>query len=157
MTERRILVKTKDNRKFLTFEKNLPSLIEFAKTFGAEVELVKVEKGTKALETKALTSAICNPTYDESPQYKSIRKIFPKSKKQRKSIISDAVSIRSFIQKRFLSGKTVSLKELKDKYKNQKLTDACLCNHMANVRKTLSKEGHKFRKIGAGKYCMSSK
>lgn len=157
MNERRILIKTKDNRKFLTFEKNLPSLIEFAKTFGAEVELVKVNKGTKTLETKALTSAICNPTYDQNIEYKSIRKIFPKSKNQRKSIISSAVSIRNFIHKKFLSGKTVSLKEIKDKYKDQKLTDACLCNHMTNVRKSLTKDGYKFRKIGAGKYCMSSK
>lgn len=157
MLEKRILVKTKDNRKFLTFEKNLPSLIEFAKTFGAEIELVKVNKGTKTLETKALTSAICSPVYEGVAEYTSVKRIFPKIKNQRKSIISDADGIRVFIQKRFLSGKVVSLKEIKEKYKNKKLSDACLCNHMANVRKNLIKEGYKFRKVGAGKYCLSSK
>jgi hypothetical protein len=155
MLEKRILVKTKDNRKFLTFEKNLPYLIEFAKTFNAEIELVKVDKKIKALETKALTAAICNPTRQDVPEYTSVRKIFPKSNKQRKSVLSGAKSIKDFIEKKFLSGKPVSLKDLKDKYKNQKLSDACLCNHMASVRKSLSKKGYKFRKLAAGKYCIS--
>ena len=155
MTEKRILVKTKDNRRFITFEKNLPSLIEFAKTFNAEIELVRVSKGTKTLETKMLTAAICDPNYEMKPEYKTIRKIFPKSKKIRKSIVADASGIKTFIQKRFLSGKELSLKDLKEKYKKQKLTDACLCNHMTNVRKTMIKDGYKFRKVGAGKYRLS--
>lgn len=156
MKEKRLLIKTKDNRKFLTYEKNLPSLVEFAKTFNAEIELVEVEKGTKCLELKNLSEALCDPTYEKCSDYRSVRRIFPKTKKIRKSIISEASTIRNFIQKRFLSGKDVSLKFLKEKYKNQKLTDACLCNHMANVRKSLIKEGYKFRKLSAGKYCISN-
>jgi hypothetical protein len=155
--EKRLLLKTKDNRKFITYEKNLPSLLEFAKTFGAEIDVVKVENGTKGLELKALTAAICNPKYDNNPEYTPVKKIYPNSKKQRKSILSEAKTIRQFIKKRFISGKNVSLKDLKEKYKNQKLTDACLCNHMAMVRKELSKEGYTFRKMGAGNYCCVTK
>jgi hypothetical protein len=155
MKEKRLLVKTKDNRKFITYEKNLQSLVEFAKTFGAEIELVEIEKGTKSLELKALTAAICNPVYEGCAEYTGIEKIFPESKKGRKSILSEAKVIRQFIQKKFLSGKPVSLKDLKDKYKNQKLTDACLCNHVAMVRKSLCKEGYSFRKVSAGTYLLT--
>jgi hypothetical protein len=153
--EKRILVKTKDNRKFITYEKNLPSLIEFAKTFSAEINMVEVKAETKGLDLKALTAAICNPKYNSDPEYNQIKRIFPNSKKQRKLILTEAKVIRQFIKKKFLSGKDVSLKDLKEKYKNQKLTDACLCNHMATVRKELAKEGYKFRKTGAGKYCLT--
>lgn len=155
MNEKCLLIKTKDNRKFLTYEKNLPSLVEFAKTFGAEIHLVEPGEKQKVMELKNLTAALCNSEYKEKPKCKKIDKIFPKSKRKRQEILAEAVKIRKFIRKRFLTGKPVSLKELKLKYSEQKLTDACLCNHLAVARKEMTREGHVFRKIGAGKYCLS--
>lgn len=81
MKEKCLLIKTKDNRKFLTHEKNLQSLIEYAKTFKSEIELVEIEKGTKVLELKGLTVALCDPNYQGDPSYQKIRDIYPDGKK----------------------------------------------------------------------------
>ena len=157
MKEKRLLIKTKDNRKFITYEKNLQSLIEFAKTFNAEIELVEIEKGEKTLELKSLTAAICDLIYDGCAEYKKLKRIFPKSKKGRESIILEAKTIRQFVHEKFLSGEPVSLKDVKNKYKKQKLSDACLCNHITMVRKILIQEGYDFRKISAGTYLLTKK
>lgn len=155
MNSKCLLIKTKNRRKFLTHEKNLNYLIEFAKTFHAEIYMVEPEQGQKALELKPLTAALCASEYSGAPKYSNIERIFPKSKRNRQDILAEAEKIRAFIKKKLMAGKPLSLKELKDKYKSQKLTDACLCNHMSVVRKSLTKDGHEFRKLGAGKYCLA--
>ena len=152
MKQKCLLITTKDNRKFLTHEKNLQSLIEYAKTFKSEISLVEVDKSTKILELKGLTVALCDPNYSGDPEYKQLKSIYPNNKRGRKSILTEAKSIREFIRKKFLSGKAVSLKEIKDKYEKYELTDACLCNHISSARKQLEKEGYSFEKIAAGKY-----
>lgn len=154
MSEKCILIKTKDNRNFITKYNNLSSLIEFTKTFGAEVYSVNVLNKSQILSLKDLTEAFCNPEYKIVPEVERMSKIYPRSTKNRESILIEAKEIREHIKQRFLSGKPVSLKELKKKYENLNLTDACLCNHMSVVRKMLSKEGYKFKKLGAGKYSM---
>ena len=63
MTQKCLLIKTKDNRKFLTHEKNLNSLIEFSKTFGAEIFTVPIAQEFSILELKDLVAALCNPQY----------------------------------------------------------------------------------------------
>lgn len=153
MKENCLLIKTKNE--FLTPEKNLPSLIEFAKTFNAEIYLVEPHQGQKLLELKALTTAICDPQYDTKPQFTKIKQIFPLPNKSRTSIVSDASKIRSYIVKKLKEGEPVSLKELKKKYENKQLTDACLCNHLSIARKLLEEQGQKFEKIGAGTYQLS--
>lgn len=151
MKEKCLLIITKDRRKFLTHQKNLPSLIEFTKTFGAEVYTVQAE-GQKILELKALANAICNQEYDDDPECTKLKKIYPQPLRERKTVIKEAGRIRKFIRDRLLSGKTVSLKELKTKYENRGLTDACLCNHFSTIRKELTREGKQIEKISGGKY-----
>lgn len=154
MSDRTLMIKTKNGRKFLTYEKHLSSLVEFAKTFGAEIYAVEPDAGQKVLELKALTAAICTAEYDGPPKYAAGAKIFPKPKRRRRAILAEAGKIRRYITKRLLAGKPVSLKDLKAKYEMHKLTDACLCNHLSVARKVLSRDGHQFKKIGAGKYCL---
>lgn len=151
MKEKCLLITTKDHRKFLTRQENLPSLVEFVKTFGAEIYTVQTE-GQKTLELKALANAICNQEYDDKPTYTVIKKIWPKTARGRKSILKSAERIRTFIRTRLLSGKPLSLKELKQKYENLKVTDACLCNHFSTVRRQLMREGRQFEKVSGGKY-----
>lgn len=148
-----LMLKTKDKRKFLTYEKNLSFIKEYAKTFNAEVCLVKLESKSKILGIKQLAPAICNPEHESSFRYSIVKKILPKTKPRNK-MLKDAAKIHKYIQERILSGKPLSLKDLKDKYGNLEVTDACLCNHFTNVRKTLVKKGYKFKKLGAGKYCL---
>jgi hypothetical protein len=154
MSEKHLLIKTKDNRKFLTHEKNLAALVEYAKTFGAEIEMVKVTKSTKILELKALTVALCDPNYKSNHEYTIIETIYPKNKRDRQSILEEAKLIKTFIRNTLISGKQISLKDLKENFQKYELTDACLCNHLANVRKTMTKEGFTFKKISAGNYCI---
>jgi hypothetical protein len=155
MSETCLLIKTKDNRKFLTHEKNWVSLVEFAKTFKAEVYRVEPAAGVKPMELKALTAALCDAGYADDPEHAKVERLYPKAKRNRKEILTGAVKIRRFVRRRLLSGKALSLKELKEKYKGQGLTDACLCNHLSATRKELAGEGYVFRKIGAGKYCLT--
>lgn len=148
-----LLITTKDNRNFLTEETNLNSLIEFCKTFSSEIFKVKYTKG-KILSLKSLAQYMCDQDYNEPMEVDKMKKIFPSKSKSRNSIIKNAEAIKNFIRSNLLSGKSMSLKDLKDKYKELGVTDACLCNHLANTRKMLSKEGHTFKKIGAGKYLL---
>jgi Asp-tRNA(Asn)/Glu-tRNA(Gln) amidotransferase A subunit family amidase len=155
MIETCLLIKTKNHKRFLTYEKNLPSLIEFAKTFHAEIHLVEPKKGQKVLELKMLTAALCDSEWAVVPKYRKIEKVFPKPKRDRQTILAEAKKIRKYVKKKLLDGKPISLKDLKKRYKEQELTDACLCNHLSAARRELVKVGHKFRKLGAGRYCLS--
>jgi len=149
-----LLVKTKDKRKFLTEEDNLPMLEEFSETFKAEVLLVRLlEEKQKILPLKKLAPAFCDSSFNQNPEYEMISRVLPK--RTRSNIIKDAAKIKKYIKNQFLNGKTVSLKELKERFKEAlAVTDACLCNHLAVVRKELTKDGHSIVKKGAGSYCL---
>jgi hypothetical protein len=155
MNENYLLIKTKDRRKFLTYEKHLGSLIEFAKTFGAEISIVIPEDGQKVMDLKSLTTALCDSDYHKQPKYRVLSKVYPKSKRSRNHILKSATVIRKYIKSQLLLRNSVSLKQLKAKFKEYDLTDACLCNHLSVIRKMLIKQGHEFHKVGAGKYCLS--
>lgn len=146
-----LLLKIKGNRSFLTHEKNLNSLIEFAKTFSAEIYRVEAPK-QKVLELKALVNAICDQDYEEKPTCRNMKKVFPEASKSRASIIRNAQRIRKFIYRKLSSGKALSLRELKEKYVDWNITDACLCSHLTATRKLLAREGYHIKKLGAGNY-----
>lgn len=147
-----LLVKTKDNRKFLTDKSNLSHLEEFANTFRPEILLVKTQDQAEILEIKELAPAFCDSTYDSNPNYQVISKLFPK--RTRSVILKDASKIRQFIRSTLLTGNSLSLKSLKKRYSELGLTDACLCGHFADVRKELESTGKSFKKTGAGEYCL---
>lgn len=148
-----LLIKTPDKRKFLVSEKNMTSIIEYVKTFHAEVYRVEVLEGKIISQLKNLAGAICNPDYDVEMKVQNAEKIYPKSR-PRDSILKNAKKIRDFIYTRLISGNPVSLKDLKSKYKDCDITDACLCNHLSAVRKQLIRSGKTIKKIGQGKYCL---
>ena len=151
-----LLLRTKDKRCFLTNEKHLDTLTEFAKTFRVEVFLVELREKAKILGLKRLASAVCDQNQNYDVQHTKLKRLLPAKSRSRQKILEDAAKIQRFVQRRFLSGKNLSLKELKDKYKNCNLTDACLCQHMARVRQTLARKGHRFEKVRAGTYRMTS-
>lgn len=148
-----LLVKTPDKRKFLVSEKNMSSIIEYVKTFHAEVYQVEVIQGKIIYQLKNLAMAICNPDFDTDMEIKNPKKIYPKTR-PRSFILKNAKKIREFINERLSQGKSVSLKDLKKKYKNCDITDACLCNHLSAVRKQMIKSGMIVAKVGQGKYCL---
>ena len=76
-----LMIKTKDNRKFFTHEKYFPQLIEFSKTFGAEISIVKIQDNN-VLDMDELVPAICNANYknDENYELVTIKMTTPKKK-----------------------------------------------------------------------------
>jgi hypothetical protein len=150
-----LLIETKDKRKFFTHEKNFPQLIEFSKTFNAEISTVKLTEGP-ILELEELAPAICNPDYKKNDVKYTIVKTstpVPKIKKRsRIEILQIADKVKKYLNEQFKNRNEVSLKELKNKFQKCELTDTALCNHIRRVKSDLEKEGFKFLKLGAGKY-----
>ena len=147
-----LLIETKDKRKFFTHEKNFIQLIEFSKAFNAEISTVKLEEGV-VLELEELAPAICDPGYKKPKvQYEVIETKMAIDARSRSEILRMAERVKKYISEQFRSRNTVSLKELKKKFKRYKLTDAALCNHVRRMKQELEKEGFKFAKISAGQY-----
>lgn len=143
-----LMIETKDHKKFFTYEKNFPQLIEFSKTFNAEISKVQIPSEAEVLELEELAPALCEKK-SQKVDYKVLEmKLSPKIK--RRKILSRAKKIQTYIQSKLLAGDTVSLKELTCKFKD--LTSACLCNHFKLIREAMEKEGHNFIKTGGGKY-----
>jgi len=150
-----LLIKTEDKRNFLLWKRDLKKILEFAKTFQVNIFEVELKEKCDILDAKKLVSEFCNPNYKNDVHVNIIDKIYPKPKKDRKEILGDAKKIQKFVRDQLLRGNPVSLKILKEKYKNCNVTDACLCNHLSNVRKSLVSEGKNVEKVGAGKYIVA--
>ena len=58
-----LLIETKDNRRFLTYQKNYKYLLEYIKTFGAKTYIVKIDKNQKILDLNKLVPALCDKNY----------------------------------------------------------------------------------------------
>ncbi len=149
-----LLIKTKDNRQYLTHEKNLPSLVEFAKTFRAEIYKATPLTGQKVLELKQLITSICATDY-ESPAAEIAVRIFPNASERRKKL-STAKKIKGYIESQLITGQAVSLATLKERYADTGVSVASLCNHMSVVRSKLRSSGYKIDKLGAGIYKVKS-
>jgi hypothetical protein len=139
------MIKTKDRRKFFTHETNYLPLLEFSKLFKAEISIVKV-KQAQVLTLADLAPALPNP------QYKVVQIKISQNKRKRQDILDNAKKVRAQIRKQFLTGKTVSLKELCGTFEGLKVSPACICHHMRIVREELEHEGCKIIKVGGGKY-----
>lgn len=151
-----LMITTKDHRKFFTYEKNFMQLLEFSKLFGAEVSIVNV-KEAEVLDLSQLAPAFCDANYipENRPDYSILEIKLPQRKKRkRQDILKMAQAIQGHISKSFLEGEIVSLKNLNNKFAEENLTLACLCNHMAVAKKTLEKMGHRIIKIGGGQYVL---
>lgn len=149
-----LLIKTEDKRNFLIWKKDLKRVLEFANTFQVNIFEVELKEKAQILTAKELVAEFCNPNYKNEAAVIIIDKIFPKKdhkpKRDRKSILEDAAKIHKFIRETLIKGSPVSLKSLKEKYKNCSV--ACLCNHLSGVRKELIEEGKHVEKIGSGTY-----
>lgn len=146
-----LLIETKDKRKFFTHEKNFIQLIEFSKAFNAEISTVKLESG-HVLELEELAPAICDSDYKKSDVQYEVLETKICNVRSREEILRVAEKVKKYISEQFQKRNTVSLKDLKNKFKKHELTDAALCNHVRRVKSELEKDGLKFLKIGAGQY-----
>jgi hypothetical protein len=142
------MIETKDRKTFFTHEKNFPQLIEFSKTFNAEISKVQIPSEAEVLELEELAPALCEKK-SQKVDYKILElKLCPKI--TRRKILSRAKKIQTYIHGKLVLGHTVTLKELTKKFKG--LTSACLCTHFKLTREKMELEGHLFVKIGGGEY-----
>lgn len=146
-----ILIVTNDKREFATDKGNLPSLVEFAKTFNSEIYHADIKHGNK-MKLEELANAICNPAYQSRLDYKIIKKLYPNPKTGRSDLLKNAFKIRQHIRQTLIKGQSISLKDLRENYKQFNLTDACLSNHLSITRKELAKEGYRIKRLKAGSY-----
>lgn len=150
-----LMIKTRDNSTFFTHEKNYPQLIEFGKTFGAELSIVKVDD-PPVLDLVSLAPALCTKT--GSPKYSNsveiLEVILPGNVRSRKELRKQADTVKRWIRKRLLNNSVVKLSDIANRYKNYNLTLSCFCLHFASVRKELEKEGYTIQKLKNGEYQM---
>lgn len=142
------MIKTKDHKKFFTYEKNFPQLIEFSKTFNAEISKVQIPNEIEVLELEELAPALCEKK-SQITDY-TILEVKLKPKDTRKDILFRSKKIQKYIENKLLNKETVSLKDLTKKFKG--ITTACLCNHFKLIRNKMALKGLSFTKIGGGKY-----
>lgn len=162
-----LLLKTKDNRRFFTKPDNLPQLIEFSRTFGAEMSIVRVEPlNLPILNLSKLAPAICDPRYDtpvneietidvwpsEALRLTRRRKRKTHRTRTRKRQLQLAKVIRSHIRKTFLRGSVVDVVSIIQKFKKYNLKLCTISNHLRFVRDQLVVEGREITKMGVGKY-----
>jgi hypothetical protein len=152
-----LMIETKDKRKFFTHEKNFGQLIEFSKTFGAPISLVKIKTGP-VLELEELAPAICDANYQKPRiNYQLLETKLSTNYRTRPNIIKAASKIKQYIVTKFKTDEVVSLKDLKNKFKRCQLSDTALCNHIRRVKDEMQKKGYTFIKVGGGKYQLNQK
>lgn len=151
-----LMIKTKDNRKFFTHEKYFPQLIEFSKTFDAEISIVKI-KDDNVLDLNDLVPAICNANYKNTTDYELVKTKIA----QLSNIVPDrpvntnrSTEIRNYIEQQFYSGGIVSFKHIFDKFEKYNLDKSTLSNHIAKVKKELIKQGRVVERVKKGEYMM---
>jgi hypothetical protein len=136
-----ILIKTKDDKRFFTYRKYLQNLVNFGEIIEAEFFIAKT-KPENILELKKLVLAICSADYKSPTEFKIIKPIENKIKTKA------SIDIRTHIKESFFKGKEVSLKNIKNEFKNCKLSDPSLCNYISKVRKDLMEKGFPIEKYG---------
>lgn len=149
-----LLLKTPDNRCFFTEEKHFPCLIEFGKTFNAEISVVKLKEEIEVLELEDLAKSLCtHPPTEVYPIYEVVEtKLVPEAK-VRTDKASQPKEISEFIRTELLAGKTVSLSDLETKYENVKR--ASLSGYVSRVKWDLTARGYYIVKEKPGKYRMA--
>lgn len=148
-----------NSKVFFVHKKELPQLIEFAKTFKAKLSLVEIsQSATKyTLSAEQLVNQFCNQNYKPKPiNYKLVEVLYPVDKekklKTRSQMIQNANRIKKYIRSKLMKKCKVSLQEVRSEFKELNLTSACLSNHFSQVRRDLIKKGYKINTIKKGVY-----
>jgi len=157
------MIRMADERRFFTYENNYHQLIEFARTCNAEISVVRTSNIT-IQDLEDLAKSICEQragllafkgkTALPIPQYEVLEVKIPLTDflRPRKTQLSRAREISSYIKGRFLESKVVSLRDLEDQFPD--LSKSTLCNHVARAKKELRDKGYNFHKVKAGEYVL---
>ena len=165
-----LLIKTLDDRCFFTSSENYPQLIEFAKTVGAEMSIVKAEEPVEVVELSGLVKSLCDVTKGKrDAKYQVLEKKIGSNAtavvtftnkvvnkvNKREAMLSLAKEVREHVKTRLLSGETFALMDLVNHF-GSKLSASALRTHVNVVRNRLSLEGHPTDKVGVGQYRLTN-
>lgn len=153
MSDKCLLLKTPDSRCFFTEEKNYPLLVEFGRTFNAEISVVKTKTQVQVLELPDLAKMICNQKPVECPPYDILETKLPSTKEldtNRQEKIKKTREITNFIRAELLGGKIVSSPELEQKYPETK--KGSISNYITRTKRELQAQGHHIVKVKPGCY-----
>lgn len=150
MSKQYLMIETKDQRKFFTYRRHLPQLIEFSKTFNAEISVVRTDE--EPLDMLSLAENLCSDNYEIHKPSFEIVEIKVGQKRSKKKLTHNAKIIRKFIQRELLAGKPVRLCGLMKRFKRYGLTKPTFCNHFTAIRKELASQGFLIEKTGQGEY-----
>lgn len=155
-----MLTTSPDGRRFFTPEANYPLLLEFAKTFGAELSIIKAQEPIEILELSELTKSMCDQAYnDKGKSFEIVEtKFTPSGESQYKIKTADDgkvgrnQEIKNNIREKLLSGKEVALKSICQEFEASGLSPSTLCNYFKQVRISLINQGYGFAQIKRGCY-----
>ena len=147
-----LMIETGDKRKFFTHEKNYPSLIEFSKTFDADLAVVRITDGsTPLMDLAELVPAFCDAAHRQGEvAYEVIEEKMNPNSTKRGKILKTADKIQSHLVETFTSGGVVTLADLRMKFAGY--TSACFSNHIRRAIVTLARRSIEIKKIGPGRY-----
>lgn len=146
MPSQTLMIQMKDKRKYYTEPSNLPMLVEFAKTFGAELTLVE-SPGVDTMDLERLAPALCDDAYKSPRLGRNIRvvhKLYPIEEKRvrtRQEMLQNAKDIREHIRLTLETNGAIRAADVKEKFYDLELTDSCMSNHVAVVIKDMKKHG----------------
>ncbi len=154
-----LLLKTPDGACFFTEVKHFPCLIEFGRTFEAEISIVQTKEEVEVLELDDLAKSICAPEHETHPEYEvleiKLNKPQKKSNQSRAAKSEQGRSVVQYIIGEMVSGKTMTNATLESQFPN--VTKPCLNNHYTRARRELRAQGHLLKKEKPGTYSIVKK
>ncbi len=135
----------RQTRHFFTQKKNFNYLIEFAKSFGAELTLVRAQNVT-LLPLNHLVKSFCDPLYNDKAEFTVLENMTPgKSITTQRNINPELAKIRRELER----GRKVSVKGL---MKKSELSESTIRRYLTIVRNDLSEEGRIIKSPTRGCY-----
>ena len=142
-----LMIMLKDKRKFLTSQKNLKHLIEFAKTFHAELSIVSVE-GRKTLSLERLAAEICDTNSKNCDfPYRTVRKISTNEG-------ANATALFNHVVRVLRSGRCIHESKLVDAFKKKGMEDSVIHSQILRAKRYMGSLGLPVRKVD-GKLVLS--
>jgi len=155
-----LLLKTPDNRCFFTEEKHFPCLIEFGRTFEAEISVVKMKEQVEVLDLGDLAKSICTPSTTEIvPDYEIVETklvaTLKKNSEVRISNLEQGKLVLEYVQSILLAGHLVCAGDLESKFPT--INKVKLYSHFTRARREMTAQGHTLKKEKPGTYRLVAK
>lgn len=162
-----LLVTTNDSRRFLTFENNFPLLVEFARTCGAEISVVKVQDDANVLGLEDLAKSICDHQKvqvdlnyevletrlkpgDPVPPLETSE--LPPAVVDRAEKVRRGRTVTQYIKQELLAGREVTVAMLEARFSNYGMTKAAFNSYLRRTQIALSASGFQISRPGRAKH-----